>query len=173
MKNILKRCKSWWNENYQGFSLSWPPAINFGKKKKDNTLEYFVYLLEKSNWKKEFVGNDEIWVSEEDNTFQIHIGDKQDEFKEEWTTMYPSKEAYRYPVYLKINNTVIKELFFISLDGLNIFVPIPEREYQNDQPHYFWDTNNLEIKVCKIIGKYYIYKNIKGVAKTSKIEIIN
>jgi len=30
---MIKKIKKWWKENYQGFSLGWPPSINFGRKK--------------------------------------------------------------------------------------------------------------------------------------------
>jgi hypothetical protein len=141
--------------------------------KETNTLKYFEFLLENSKWNKEFIDHDEIWVAERNNTFQIKSGEEGREFHEEWTKMYPDQSTSRYPVYLIINNTIIKELTFISLDGGRIFVPMPDRKLENDKPSFFWNMNSLEIKVCLIIGHYYIYKDIFGVAKRSKIEIIN
>jgi hypothetical protein len=142
--------------------------------KEGNTLKYFELLLEKSKWKKEFIGHNEIWVAEENNTFQIY-SEPQGEWRghEEWTKTYPDQNATIYSVYLKINNTTIKELTFITLDGGRIFVPIPDRKFENGKASYFWNMNSLEIKVCKIIGYYYIHKNIYDVAKRSKIEIID
>ncbi|MCK4359327.1 MAG: hypothetical protein KAW92_11410 [Candidatus Cloacimonetes bacterium] len=141
--------------------------------KETNTLKYFELLLEKSKWQKEIIGNDEIWIARENNTFQIHKGDPKGDFRETWTQVYPDKNTKGYPVYLKINNVIVKELTFISLDGGRISVPLPDRKFENQKVNYFWNMNSLEIKVCKIIGRYYIWKNIFGVAKQSKIEILN
>jgi len=141
--------------------------------KEVNTFRYFEDLLENSKWKKETIEHHEIWISEKDNTFQIETGKLKGEFHEPWTDMYPSPLTMQYPVYLKINNTRIKELPFISLDGGRIFVPITERKFNNNKASYFWNLKSLPLKVCKVIGEYYIYKNICGVARVSKIEIID
>lgn len=147
---------------------------NFSKElKESHTLKYFEFLVENSRWKKEIINNDEVWVAEKNNIFQIQSDDSKGDFRETWTQRYPDKNTKGYPVYLKINNSPIKELTFISLDGGRIFVPLPDRKYENDEVKYFWNMNSLEIKVCNIIGNYYIWKNIFGVAKQSKIEIIN
>jgi len=140
--------------------------------KETNTLKYFEHLLEHSKWEKEFIGNDEFWISDENKTFQLQRGEEGREFHEDWTKGYPDSSTTRCPVYLKINNTVIKELTFILLDGGRIFVPMPDRKLENDKPIFFWNMDSLEIKVCNVIGTYYIYENIYGVAKRSKVEII-
>lgn len=156
------------------FSLSWPPSINFPlKKDKDrNTLKYFETLVEKALWKKEFIDHKEIWVCETDNTFQIETGHRGDEFREIWVEVYPDINSYRYSIYLKISDTVIKELTFISCDGGRIFVPMPERKLEGEKIIYQWHRNSLPFKVCKIIGNYYIYKNIEDIAERSKIQIV-
>lgn len=141
--------------------------------KEVNTLKYFEVLLEESEWKKEVIGNKEVWVSQENNTFQIQQGDYINSFTEPWTTMYPDINAGRYSVYLKIGDSVIKELKFISLDGGRIFVPMTKRDFIDNKIIYFWDMTSLDAKVCKIIGSYYIYKNLYGVARQSKVEIRN
>jgi len=142
--------------------------------KESDTLKYFELLLETSVWKKEFIDDNEIWISETNNTFQIHTGDHSEDFHEPWTKVYPAQDTVRCPVYLKINGTTIKQLSFIVLDGGRIFVPMPDRSFNiNNNPEFFWNLKSLELKVCKIIGRYYIYKNIQGIADTSKINIID
>ena len=62
---------------------------------------------------------------------------------------------------------------FIMIFGeslINIFVPVPNRD-PNNIKSFFWDTNNLEVKVAKIIGVYDIYRNLEGVAQRSNIKI--
>lgn len=140
--------------------------------KASNTLKYFEVLLVSSNWKKEFINHREVWIAEDNTTFQIQSGDKGDEFGESWTEMYPDQTTLKYPVYLKIDNSIVKELDFISLDGGRIFVPIPDQTIKDDKTRYLWNINSLEVKVCKVIGKYYIYKNLVGVAKMSKVELV-
>lgn len=141
--------------------------------KEVNTLKYFEVLLEESKWKKESVGHNEVWIAEQNNTFQIQCGRPGSEFHESWTTMYPDQNTRQYDVYLKISGTTIKELKFISLDGGRIFVPMTEREFINGKPVFCWDMGSLSVKVCNIIGDYYIHKNLRGVAQMSKVEIKN
>ena len=141
--------------------------------KEVNTFKYFEVLLEESEWKKQSIGHNEVWISQENNTFQIHHGDFGGSFTEPWTTMYSDQNTSRYPVYLKIGDTIIKEITFISLDGGRIFVPMTERDFINDKPIFYWDMASLPVKVCKIIGSYYIYNDLYGVAKMSKVKIRN
>ena len=100
-------------------------------------------MLEESKWKKESVGHNEVWIAEQNNTFQIQRGRPGSEFHESWTTMYPDLSTRQYPVYLKISGTTIKELKFISLDGGRIFVPMTEREFIDGKPVFFWDMGSL------------------------------
>ena len=87
--------------------------------------------------------------------------------------MHPDRSSASYPVYLKINNIIIKELAFISVDGGRIFVPLPEvRPISEDDVQYFWNTNSLGVRVCGIIGKYYIYNDLAGVAQRSRIALV-
>lgn len=141
--------------------------------KPKGTLRDFESLLEKGRWKKELINQSEVWMSEEDNTFQIERGEWRREFRERWTDVYPDANSSAYPVYLKINNNIIKEITFISLDGGRIFVPMPEiRPANNDGVEYFWNMGSVALKVCGVIGEYYIYKDIKSVAKQSKITLV-
>ena len=138
-----------------------------------NTLSDFEDLLRTSTWTKSFVGHTEIWMADADNTFQIEQGESTREFKERWTTIYPDPHSTAYPVYLKINGTTIKELTFISMDGGRIFVPMAEVRLDAKKiPEYFWNLNSLEVWVCRIIGIYYIYESLEGVARTSKVTLV-
>jgi len=138
-----------------------------------NTLSDFEELLRTSTWTKSFVGHTEIWMADADNTFQIEQGESTREFRERWTAVYPDPNSAAYPVYLKINGTTIKELTFISMDGGRIFVPMAEvRLDATGTPEYFWNLNGLEVCVCRIIGSYYIYETLEGVARTSKVVLV-
>jgi hypothetical protein len=138
-----------------------------------NTLCDFEVLLRTSTWTKSFVGHAEIWIAEVDNTFQIEQGESTREFRERWTTVYPDPNSTAYPIYLKINGTTIKELTFISIDGGRIFVPMAEvRLDAAGTQEYFWNINGLEVAVCRIIGSYYIYETLEGVARTSKVVLV-
>ena len=139
----------------------------------DKNIEAFEKLLENSSWRKELIDHKEVWICDKDNTYQIEIGDCAGEFHEKWTQVYPdSQNVSRYPVYLKINNAIIKEITFISCDGGRIFVPLPELQSESGQTVYLWKRDSLQYKVCQIVGHYYIYKNIEGIAQMSKISII-
>lgn len=140
----------------------------------DKNIEAFKKLIENTLWHKELIDHKEVWICDMDNTFQIEIGDgRRGEFCEKWTQVYPDKaNVSRYPVYLKINNTVVKELTFVSCDGGRIFVPLPELHSEGEQVVYIWRKDSLLYKVCQVIGRYYIHKTIEGVARMSKISII-
>lgn len=138
-----------------------------------NTLRDFENLLRTSTWTKSFVDHTEIWMADTDNTFQIEQGESTREFKERWTTVYPDPNSTAYPVYLKINGITIKELMFISMDGGRIFVPMAEvRLDATGSTEYFWNLNGLEVLVCRIIGNYYIYESLEGVAQTSRVVLV-
>ena len=136
-------------------------------------LTTFEDLISNARWRKEIITQREIYICEKDNTFQIEIGECGGEFHEKWTQVYPDKgNVSRYPVYMKIGNTTIKEFTFISCDGGRIFVPIPELQSEGDQTVCIWRKDSLPYKICQIVGHYYIYKTIEGIAQVSKIKII-
>jgi hypothetical protein len=138
-----------------------------------NTLTDFGKMLEESTWAYEAIDDSEVWIAELDNTFQIARGERTRDFRERWTDVHPDRNSAAYPVYLKINNNIIRELAFISVDGGRIFVPMPQsRPTSEDEVEYFWNMHSLEVKVCMVIGSYYIYNDIRGVAKRSHIALV-
>lgn len=138
-----------------------------------NTLRDFEKLLETSSWTKTYIDHAEVWMCDADNTFQIEQGERTREFTERWTTVYPDHDSSAYPVYLKIGGTVIKEFTFIFMDGGRIFVPMTEsRRIESGGVEYFWNANSLRVKVCRIIGSYHIYETLEGVARMSKVSVI-
>ena len=159
----------------EGVSISlWPPSlgISLSKKNSPKNLDLFKRLVEKSKWRKENIDHKEIWICEDDESFQIFIGDNYQEFSESWTQVYPNQfGSGRYSVYLNIGGNTIKETSFISCDGGRIFVPMPQTEMKGHQATFFWNKNSLEYKIGLIIGQYYIYNSIEGIAKKSNVEI--
>lgn len=148
-------------------------TINQSSSTADKNIEAFKILLENTSWRKELIDHKEVWVCDKDNTYQIEIGEPSGEFHEKWTQVYPDRQNVSgYLVYLKINNTIIKELTFVSCDGGRIFVPLPELQSEGGQTVYIWRKDSLPYKVCQVVGHYYIYKTIEGVARMSKISII-
>ena len=60
------------------------------------------------------------------------------------------------------------------MDGGRILVPMAEvRQDAAGSSEYFWNLNSLEVLVCKVIGEYYIYKTLEGVAKSSNVVLVN
>ena len=138
-----------------------------------NTVSDFEEMLAESTWTSEVINESEVWIADSDNTFQISRGDRTHDFRERWTDVHPDPNSAAYPVYLKINNNIIKELAFISVDGGRIFVPMPEmRPVSGNEVEYFWNMNSLEVKVCKVVGSYYRYEDLQGVAKRSRIALV-
>jgi hypothetical protein len=137
------------------------------------TLQDFEKMLETSTWTKTVIDQTEIWIAEANTMFQIVQGEQSRDFKERWTEVYPDPKSTAYPVFLKIAGSVIKEITFISMDGGRIFVPMPDiRPSGASTVDYFWNLDSLEVKLCRIIGNYYIYKNLEGVASHSKVTLV-
>ncbi len=134
------------------------------------TLIEFEKLLRESAWTPLGGSSKEIWIAGQDNTIQIEVAEDGGDFKESWTTVYPDPNSKSYAVFLKIGGTVVHELVFISMDGGRIFVPITTRRVTpGGGVEYFWDLSDLGIAVCRVIGRYYIYESIEGIAKQSNI----
>jgi hypothetical protein len=68
-------------------------------------------------------------------------------------------------VELRINNSPVRELTFVSLDGGRYFLPLPDKSVERGRPVYSWFRESLEFKVGKIIGSYYRFDNIEDTAK--------
>jgi hypothetical protein len=142
----------------------------------EKNITGFESLLVDGQWRKEFIDYKEIWVSEADNTFQIEVGEMGDQFEEEWVQCFPNHSCKKGPVYLTIGGTRVKELLFVLCDGGNIFVPCPEIVSSlgtdgNRTRHFRYRRGSLEYKVGELIGEFYIYESLEGVAKYCKIEV--
>jgi len=136
-------------------------------------LKRFEKYLGGSKWREELIDGKEIWVCESNNLYQIEIGDKVRDFSEEWTKVYPGElESWLHYATLKVKGVAIKQIPFISCDGGRINVPMPEKKVKDDKRIFYWDKKSLEYKVGKIVGSFYIYENLEGVAEMSKIKIV-
>jgi len=136
-----------------------------------NIMTFEKYLAS-SRWRKEMIGGTELWICEEDETYQIESKDDYEEFSEEWTQVYPDQlGSGRHSINLKINGCPIKELYFIYCDGGRISVPLPQIEFSDNKQEFYWDKKSIDYKIGKIIGHFYIYNSLEGVAQMSKIEI--
>ena len=137
------------------------------------TLPDFEEMLARSTWTKSLIDHTEVWIADADNTFQILRGERSSEFTERWTKAHPDPNSASYPIYLKIAGSVVKELTFISVDGGRIFVPMPEaRPLPGGSMDYFWNLGTLAVKVCRVVGEYYRYNDLEGVAHRSKVSIV-
>lgn len=145
----------------------------FNKKEVNNYLENFNNLIEDSSWRREMIDNREVYFCDKNNSYQIEIGSKIEDFTEEWTQVYSDKRgSWRSSVYLKFQGIIIKEISFISCDGGRIFVPLPEVTIKNGVRSFQYKENSLEYRLVEIIGEFYIYNTIERVCEMSKIEII-
>ncbi len=150
-------------------------------------LEMFENYIENKEWRKEFIDNKEIWICKEDNLFQIHHLNDYKDFSEPWTQCYPdSLGSGQHSVDLLYNNNFIKRFTFIYCDGGRINVALPQTENNSNKNiwenkdklgrsykniNFFYEKKNLDFKLTKLIGSFYIYNNIEGIALISKIEI--
>jgi hypothetical protein len=150
-------------------------------------LEIFEDYIENEEWYEEDIDHKHIWICKKDNLYQIHEGDDYDDFSEPWTQVYPdSLGSGKNKVLLYYNNNLIKNFTFIYCDGGRINVVLPRREINHNNNlwegkdlqggtyknvTFYWEKNSLGYKLTQLIGSFYIYDSIEGVARISKIEI--
>ena len=135
------------------------------------TLVNFERLLETSKWVKEYINNEEIWVCEENRTFQLKIGDDDRKFHEKWTEVFPDPYTTMFHIHLMVQGVTIKSLPFISADGGRYTLPLPELVVVNDEPAFYWSPNSIEYKIAEVIGNFYRYGSLKEVANFTKIQL--
>ena len=139
-----------------------------------NSLLDFERLLVAGSWEKKVVDNQETWVCKSDGTYQVQLGKSGREFSEPWTAVHPDNSCQVRSVYLKIGSTTIHELQFVSADGGRILVPVTKiRRLPGGGVEYYWPKNGLEVKVCRVIGEYYIHKTLEELAEVSNVFIEN
>ena len=137
------------------------------------TLGGFEKLVESAQWTKELINNQDVWVCSTNALFQIVLEGDSEEFSEPWTQVYPDKlGSGKYTASLKINGTIIKQILIVWCDGGRIRVPLPRVKTSGDDRIFYWSSDSLEFKLGKLIGNFYSYGTIEGVAAMSNIEII-
>jgi len=140
-----------------------------------NNLKRFENFIVDSKWEKEYIDNKEVWVCNDESTFQIEISSKSEVFSEEWTKVFPDKvNSGKCKVSLVINGNKIKETYFVYADGYRIFVPLPKIKYnENNKRYLYWERDSLEYKMAQIIGEFYDYNSLEGVAGRTNIKILD
>lgn len=110
-----------------------------------------------------------------DNTFQIHESDQSRPFFEQWTEGFPDPSSTASEIAMKIGSTVIREVTFIPLDGRRVFVPMPELRGRGDSDdvQFVWSRSSIELKLCDIIGQYYVYNDLSGIARRTGVRIVD
>jgi hypothetical protein len=140
---------------------------------KKDTLASFELMLTQGTWRHEYLDDQPTWICDQRASLKIVKGEATEPFDEEWTRLYPDKSAKRCDVHLRINDSTIKSLIFVHLDGHRIVVTMPRRVVLGSKPLYFWEKDSLEFKVGRIIGEYYIHESIENVAKISDVAILS
>ena len=145
----------------------------FEQKRPDNKyIERFEQLLTTSSWRREIIDATEIFICETDNNYQVEIGNSTSSFTEPWTQVYSaSHNSTRASVYLRVNANRIREMTFVYCDSARIFVPLPKTRTENGNRIFYWSRNSLDYKLGKVVGDFYIYESMEGIARMSNIRI--
>jgi len=136
----------------------------------NNDSKYTESLLG-GKWRRESIDNKEVWICESDNTYQIKIGEKLDDYPKSWATSFPDPSAFTWRVYLCINGAPIKQFTYVYCDGMRYFVPLPMNELQNGQEVFYWQKNETYFKLARIIGVFQSFNSIEEFAAQHKITI--
>jgi hypothetical protein len=75
-------------------------------------------------------------------------------------------------VQLKINDSAVAEVLFVTLDGGRYLVPLPRKRVISGRISYFWESDTLPFKVGRVVGRYYRHANIEEAAKFLNVEIV-
>ena len=160
---------SWILQKMTVRAVSWSFRKIFGRK----DLVIFEKLLESpERWKKVSYNSPEKWIFEGDNSFVIEVSSKSRDFTENWTERFPDKGSSAVQVLLKINGErVHTPLLFVGVDGWRYFVPCPKRDEAYDEQYYYWDSDSLEYKVFRVIGKVdYLFNNLEEFGKACGVK---
>lgn len=66
------------------------------------------------------------------------------------------------------------DLLFINLDGGRYFLPLPEvRQEGEEKWGYYWTRDSIEYKVSKVIGEFYLFRDLEAFAEWKKMEILD
>jgi hypothetical protein len=137
-----------------------------------DTLAYFEQMLERGMWHEDRIGERPTWICDQRSTFKVVQNDDYQDFEEEWTDRVPDRTAHMMTVQLKINDSAVSEMLFVTLDGGRYLVPLPRKRVVSGQVIYFWESDTLPFKVGRIIGRYYRCKNLEEVAEFLDVEIV-
>jgi hypothetical protein len=138
------------------------------------SLADFERMVESSPWRAETIANENVWICEGNNSFQVVQGesDLSETFTETWTEHFPDQQhSGRCPVYLKIGGTIVREIPFVWLDGGRVLVPMPDVRVENRKQIFYWRGLSLEFKLGEIIGRFYIHNTMYGVASFCHITV--
>jgi|GEM_PF-5677602 len=154
---------------------------------KSNFEEFMRLITDKNNWYKEDVNEEVIWINKKDNLYQIIERNDYSNFSEPWTQVYPDQlGSGKHSVDLVYNGNHIKRIPFIYCDGGRISVALPDTDWKNSKNiwegkdllqrqyknvAFYWRKDSIEFKLTELIGNFYIYNDIYGIAKMSQIEI--
>lgn len=138
-----------------------------------DTLAYFEIMLERSTWTAETIASKSAWICDQRSLFKIVRNNDFREFDEEWARRVPDQQHNSMcTVDLKINDSTVRPLSFVSLDGGRYLVPLPRKMMIDRKPVYCWERNSLDFKVGRIIGHYYRYTSIEETARFLGVEIL-
>jgi hypothetical protein len=137
-----------------------------------DTLAYFEQMLERGTWQEDRIADRPTWICDQRGTFKIVQNDDYQEFEEDWTTGVPDRTAHMMTVHLKINDSSVSEMLFVTLDGGRYLVPLPRKRVVSGKVAYFWESDTMPFKVGRIIGRYYRFANIEAAAKFLDVEIV-
>lgn len=139
-------------------------------------IRFQKYLKKLEDWEK-FQGIEnhlDFYRHKKYPTFQIIIDwnkELVEGFHEEWINsgLYPDKtNNASYYVRLEANGILLDKELFVSLDGHRYFVPVPkiESRTEEDERRFYYDDQ--QIQLSKIVGRYYLGKDIYDFVKSCK-----
>jgi hypothetical protein len=137
-----------------------------------DTLAYFEQMLERGTWQVDRIGDRPTWICDQRATFKIVQNDDYQDFSEQWTTRVPDRTASMLTVQLKINDSAVSEMLFVTLDGGRYLVPLPRKRVIGGRVVYYWESDTLPFKVGRIVGRYYRCANLEEVAEFLDVEIV-
>lgn len=134
-----------------------------------NSVNHGLELLRSGKWS---TGNQKIFYCDSNTAWTITTENIDEEFVETWINNIPrpDNKIKRFDVALKFNNTEVKRVAFVSLDGHRIRIPIPHKDRYSG--NFYYCENSLEHLLFNRIKSSFFdpAKELKELAKDAEID---
>lgn len=140
-------------------------------------LDKFEYFINYWKWERKVFWWITTWVCEDTDEYQLVLWNNvTDNFKENWTKIFPDNENnYSCELFLKRNWIIVREFIWWYFDWGRTFLPLPERVYDENNPEkdfFYYIKDSLKYKMIYQIWDFWSETSFERLFERAKIKII-